>query len=113
MIIVKPEVGCPTGPTFARLDETEYEWRAFPTTDELYNDFERVAPCECLDLIERLRSLGARDAALSGSGSAVFGRFDSQDAAERAKESAVREGLGQAWAVRTLSRAESLAIREC
>lgn len=109
-VIARPEVGCPTGEAYRRLDETSYEWREFPADDALYNDFERVAPCECLDLIERLQVHGARDAALSGSGSTVFGRFSTQSAAEAVKEKLAAEGVGRLWVARSLSRSESLAI---
>ncbi len=84
---------CPTAEAYAKLDAAPREWREFPTDDVLYNDFERVAPCESLELLERLLALGAHDAGLSGSGAAVFGRFASREAAERA-----REGLdADAW----------------
>ncbi|AIE84623.1 4-(cytidine 5'-diphospho)-2-C-methyl-D-erythritol kinase [Fimbriimonas ginsengisoli] len=110
LVVVRPDVGCPTGPAFAKLDERPYEWREFPADDLLYNDFERVAPRYCLDLIDRLRALGATDAALTGSGSAVFGRFASLEEAERAKEKLVQEGFVRIWVTRTLTRAESLYL---
>lgn len=109
LVIARPEVGCPTGAAFARLDAMSYPWREFPTEDELYNDFERVAPCESLDVIERLQVHGARDAALSGSGSAAFGRFGEEEAAERAAEALRKERVGSVWVAPTLTRAESLA----
>ena len=56
VVVLKPKVGCSTPEMYASLDEKDYEWRDFPSDDKLYNDFERVAPCECLDLIERLIS---------------------------------------------------------
>lgn len=91
-VLAMPEVGCSTPDMFRALDAKPREWRDFPTEDMLYNDFERVAPCGCLELIERLMVLGANDAGLSGSGSAVFGRFSS---AERAEEAA--EKLNSPW----------------
>jgi 4-diphosphocytidyl-2-C-methyl-D-erythritol kinase len=112
LVVVKPEVGCPTADAYSALDEKTFDWRPMPTGEffELYNDFECVAPCECLDLIELLKTYGAADAALSGSGSAAFGRFPSGVAAEAAKEVLARSGYPQSWVVHTLSRAESLAI---
>lgn len=107
VLIVKPEVGCPTGLMYKALDEKSYEWREFPSSDEVYNDFERVAPCECLDLIERLQVLGATSAGLSGSGSAVFGFFVDEAAAASAGD---RLDYGS-WVCRTLARAESLAVQ--
>lgn len=108
LVIARPEVGCATGPAFARLDAMTYDWRAFPEGDELYNDFERVAPCESLDLIERLQVHGARDAALSGSGSAVFGRFAEEEKALSAMERMRGEGVRNLWVAPTLTRSESL-----
>lgn len=107
LVIARPEVGCATGPAFARLDAMTYDWRAFPEGDELYNDFERVAPCESLDLIERLQVHGARDAALSGSGSAVFGRFTTESDAQAALSRMRSEGTKNLWVAPTLTRAES------
>ncbi len=52
---------------------------------QLYNAFTAVcAPESVRNEIERLRSAGALGAEMTGSGSAVFGIFDSKDAAEGA-----------------------------
>jgi len=107
LVVARPNVGSGTGDAYRRLDEAAYEWREFPQMDELYNDFERIAPCESLDLIERLMALGARDAGLTGSGSAVFGRFASEAAASAARSLVEAPS---AWVAKTLSRAESLAM---
>ena len=85
-VIAQPEDRCSTKVAYNRLDEMDFEWRVFPTEDIIYNDFERVAPCGSLDLIERLQVHGARDAGLTGSGSAVFGRFTSEADAKRAEK---------------------------
>jgi 4-diphosphocytidyl-2-C-methyl-D-erythritol kinase len=108
-VIARPDVGCDTKVAYQRLDEATYEWRDFPERDDLYNDFERVAPCESIDLLERLQIHGAADAALSGSGSAVFGRFLTQDQAESAA-SKVRSEAPQVWVARSLSRTDSLRV---
>jgi 4-diphosphocytidyl-2-C-methyl-D-erythritol kinase len=110
-VIVRPDVGCDTKAAYQRLDEKPYVWRAFLDGDQLYNDFERVAPCESLDLIERLQVHGARDAALSGSGSAVFGRFELEADARKAEQQLRLEGVPHVWVARSLSRAESLDVR--
>lgn len=107
LVIVKPPVGCSTVEMYHKLDEHERPWREWPENGELYNDFERVAPCECLDLIELLLIRGAHDAGLSGSGSAVFGRFGSRGEAETAASQLDGE-RNQIWVAKTLSRAESL-----
>jgi len=86
IVLARPDEGCPTPEMFRRLDVKPREFRDFPEGDELYNDFERVAPCASLDLIERLLHHGADDAALTGSGSAVFGRFSDESDARRAAE---------------------------
>lgn len=101
-VVSRPALGCATGPMYAALDALDYPFRDFPEGDELYNDFERVAPCDSLDLIELLRTLGARDAGLSGSGSAVFGRFLAKEKAETAKDFLVERMSCQAWAAITL-----------
>ena len=106
LTIVRPEVGCGTAESYEKLDELRYAWREFPAGDELYNDFERVAPSECTHLIERLQVYGARDSGLTGSGSAVFGRFTSEESAQFAKAAIRGEGYAHCWAVRTLDRAE-------
>jgi 4-diphosphocytidyl-2-C-methyl-D-erythritol kinase len=105
-VVAKPPVGCDTAAAYRLLDEKPRDWKDLPTDDTLYNDFERVAPCESLDLIERLQVLGARDAALSGSGSAVFGRFNDRHTAERASKQIESE----TWVCRSLGRQESLTI---
>ncbi len=110
LVVVRPAVGCATGEAYRRLDEMTYEWREFPKGDTLYNDFERVAPCESLDLIERLQAHGARDAALSGSGSAVFGRFGQEDEARGAAKRLLSEGVPSVWVAPTLTRAESIGV---
>lgn len=111
LILLKPEVSCSTKSAYARLDESTYEWRDFPSDlGEQYNDFERVMPCECDDWMEHLQLLGAETVGLSGSGSAVFGFFPGDETAERAMED-LRSRRGQrAWKVQTLSRKDSLSV---
>jgi 4-diphosphocytidyl-2-C-methyl-D-erythritol kinase len=94
---------------FAALDQITYDWRDFPSDDRPYNDFERVAPCECLEWIDRLGSVGADAAGLSGSGSAVFGRYPDLTSAETAA-ALLREAGGPAvYVAHSLSREASLA----
>lgn len=111
MVIVMPEgARCSTVEAYNSLDEKSFEWRDFPNGEDLYNDFERVAPCESLELIERLQAAGAASAGLTGSGAAVFGIFRSHAEAERGFEQMQREGLGTAYLVQTLDSEESLVI---
>lgn len=72
-VIVKPVIGVSSAQAYSRLDELSYAFLDFPTDNSLYNDFERVAPGQSLDLIERMITLGCIQAGLTGSGSAVFG----------------------------------------
>lgn len=111
LVLARPTEGCSTKEMYSLLDTKPYPWRDFPDGDELYNDFERVAPCGPLDLAERLLSLGAARAQMTGSGSAVFGEFPSESAAS----SACRKLEGERSAAfvtvaRTLGREESLGI---
>lgn len=50
----------------------------------LFNDFERVFPCD--EVLSDLRSCGASDACLSGSGPTAFGIFTSLEAANKCKD---------------------------
>lgn len=108
ILLVRPSFGCSTPEMFRELDAKQYDWRDFGE-DELYNDFERVAPCGCLELIEEILGAGAKDAGLTGSGSAVFGRFESEDVAKMA-----RQRLASAYpfveVAPTLSRSDSLRV---
>lgn len=110
--VMCPPLGVSTAQAYRDLDTKRFVWRDWPENPleprSFYNDFERVAPCECLDLIERLESHGAQRALLCGSGSAVFGLFDRREDAERAAEAVKHETEAEAWIAPTLSRAESL-----
>jgi 4-diphosphocytidyl-2-C-methyl-D-erythritol kinase len=72
------------------------------------NDFERVVFPQHSELREAKRALereGARYASLSGSGSTLYGLFDSDEAAQQAAKKLGDSGL-PAIATRTLTRAE-------
>jgi 4-diphosphocytidyl-2-C-methyl-D-erythritol kinase len=109
LLIACPEERCSTGLMFKKLDDLNYEWREFPEKDTIYNDFERVAPCACLELIERMRIHGAASAGLSGSGSAVFGVFDTRELAEHGARKLQAEGVPWVRVAPTLSREDSLS----
>ncbi len=110
VLLAKPEEGIASGPAYAALDSTVREWREFPEKPWVqYNDFERVAPCVCGELTERMRIHGADIAGLSGSGSSVYGIFRTEAGAviAQTKISAEFSGLWTSIAP-TLTRAESL-----
>ena len=72
------------------------------------NDFERVVFPQCPELSEMkgvLKREGAKYASLSGSGSALYGIFESPEMAELAATALTARGI-EATAVRTLSRYE-------
>lgn len=110
LVIAKPEIGSDTTATYAKLDALNLQLRSpADESDFGHNDFERVAPCESLELIERLLALGASKAALTGSGSAVYGIFDQRDSEADAAAAKLREeGLEFAVAVPTVPRKDSL-----
>ncbi len=109
LLIVKPEEGMSTPAAYKALDSAPRPTKDFPDSYQtLYNDFERVAPCICGEITERLQVHGSTSALMTGSGTAVFGFFPSHSAAERAKLNLEAENLGQVFIANTLSRDESL-----
>lgn len=112
-VLAQPAERVSTVDAYRQLDAAPRLWRDWPgdSADEVYNDFERVAPCACGELIERLRVHGAVRAGLSGSGSAVFGFFEDQLSAERGLERLKAE-WPNLWAAvaPTLSREESMRM---
>ena len=110
LLIVKPEEGVATGSAYAALDGGVQVLRPAPQlTDwgdlELHNDFERVAPCVCRELSDKMLELGADGALLCGSGSAVFGVFGSESEAMKAQDDMQAD---RSWVAPTLNREESL-----
>ena len=103
IVVCKPDFGVPTPELFARVDgigfrdrpDTGGMIRALEAGDlaavasRLRNVFEEVLPPSCGEVFrikERLLTLGAMNAAMSGSGPAVFGIFQSRDTAAEAAE---------------------------
>ena len=101
IVLCKPNFGIPTPMLFARVDGGELIRRsdidgmieALRTGDldgvaaRLGNVFEEVLPEEYREVFtikERLRDLGALNAAMSGSGPTVFGLFRQRETAEQA-----------------------------
>ena len=100
-VLCKPDFGIPTPTLFARVDGAKLTDRpdvggmaeALAAGDlegvaaRLGNVFEEVLPPEYGEVFrikERLRELGALNAAMSGSGPTVFGMFRRREEAERA-----------------------------
>lgn len=110
VVIAKPEEGVSTASAYAALDASPEPWRAFPdSADAIHNDFERVAPLGSCRLLEALRQSDGLGATLCGSGSAVFGIYDSPDAAEEAHRR-VAPQAAFSCVTHTLTREESLRI---
>lgn len=105
ILIIKPTCGVSTQEAYRQLDATPRDWRE--SDNEPYNDFEIVAPRECLEMIELLKTAGAINTMLCGSGSAVYGVFSDESQAKSAQK---RIENVESWVVPTLSREESLWI---
>lgn len=105
-VIAKPPVDSATPDAYARLDVLPRELRPIPERLDTYsNDFEDVAPTECVELIRALMDAGALRATLSGSGSACFGEFASETEASRAACDLRAKAL--TWAVPSITAKES------
>ncbi|MGI8923225.1 MAG: 4-(cytidine 5'-diphospho)-2-C-methyl-D-erythritol kinase [Fimbriimonadales bacterium] len=98
LVIVQGHDGMSTADAYRKLEEIDRPFRKWPGEDRFYNDFERVAECEALELFDRLLSRGADRALLCGSGSAVFGTFESEQIAAGVAARLRGEGM---WAVAT------------
>jgi 4-diphosphocytidyl-2-C-methyl-D-erythritol kinase len=105
-VIAKPDIGCSTVEMYKKLDANPRDWKDWPEDERLWNDFERVAPKECLDLMREMWNLEAEEVGLSGSGSSVFARFREES------EAVLTQGLlgRDSWLAQSLSRAQSLEI---
>src|SRR6185369_4079609 len=120
VVIVRPPFGVSTAEAYAWYDEDRTaglrenrEFQMLPVpwptrAAQMINDLEPPVMRrhqEIGALKATLRELGATAAAMSGSGSAVFGLFRSRAAAERAVKPLSRNGA-RALITRTVSRAE-------
>ena len=107
LVVTKPNVSCSTPEMYSRLDAIRASDPNKPDhRGWIENDFNVVAPMASLARMERLSTLGLEPVGLCGSGSAVFGFARSLPMAEKCAE-----GLSSAWAVRTLRREESVAVK--
>ena len=109
-LIVMPPTRVDTAEAYEKLDALNPSLKEFPADRSLHNDFEAVAPCVCAQLADRLRVHGAEGALLCGTGSAVFGVFDSASAAGAAQAKMHEEGAVESWIAPALTREESLWI---
>jgi len=120
VVIVRPPFGVSTAEAYAWYDEDRTaglrenrEFQMLPVpwptrAAQMINDLEPPVMRrhqEIGTLKQQLRDLGATAAAMSGSGSAIFGLFRSRQAAERAVKPLSRNGA-KAIVTRTVSRAE-------
>lgn len=123
VVVVRPNVGVSTKNAYAQLDSRPRRWRPFPKEviglRHCHNDFSLVEPDDCHGWKDDLDALGAYQTELCGSGSAVFGLFDSAETAAKAHSllaSKWTRSYGQprgeipVWLTRTLSRVESLRV---
>lgn len=86
-LIVKPDFECDTKAAYASYDVTLVPRKTLGE-NEYYNVFRQIYKNEEINAIaQKLKELGANDAELTGSGSAVFGTFsDEMSAAAAAKK---------------------------
>lgn len=95
LVIAKGESGLSTPEMYRRMDEVRDAWS--PASREgFFNDFEPVAECVLADisvLKKKLTVLGASVSMMSGSGSAVFGIFETEEKANAAAEALHGEGF--------------------
>ena len=99
-----------TKDAYAKLDQIQFPFSEFPDDGALYNDFERVAPCESLEYLNVLSAYGASGALLSGSGAAVFGVFEHENVARQAIYRLSQDSRVRTWLAPSLSREDSLRI---
>ncbi|MDD3346899.1 4-(cytidine 5'-diphospho)-2-C-methyl-D-erythritol kinase [Oscillibacter sp.] len=119
-VLCKPDFGIPTPALFALADEQAHrgcpdiagmtaaleEENLEGVAKRLCNVFEEVLPPEYREVFtirDRLRELGALNAAMSGSGPTVFGVFKTEDAASMAA-AALRETYSQTFVAQPVQR---------
>ena len=127
LAICKPDFSLPTGEMFAKVRGRIFQSR--PDIDgmvralgagrlegvakRLYNVFEEVLPTETREEIQgiktAMRCCGALNAAMSGSGPAVFGLFQREEEAMAAAES-LGTWCGQTFTARPVGRLDGPAV---
>ncbi len=110
LTIAKPAEGVSSGSAYAALDQVPRPFADFPDDPwSGHNDFMQVAPTICQDLVDQMKQLGASSTGLSGSGSAVWGRFARDYDAHEARERCQQMGT-DALLCQTLTRHHSLLL---
>ncbi|MBL8061195.1 MAG: hypothetical protein JNK63_10835 [Chthonomonas sp.] len=113
IVVGKPIVGVSTKSAYHALDENERPFEELPTNFWTgHNDFAMIAPRPCRDLEDRLKGLGAQSAGLSGSGSAVWGRFLDANLAIEARRQLAQLTWAEGFIAATCTRAQSLELQE-
>ncbi len=94
LVIAKGADGLSTPDMYRRMDAVRDTWSSADRTG-YFNDFEPVAEAALPDIAylkKRLTKLGAHVSMMSGSGSAVFGIFETEEQAETAAQTISAEG---------------------
>jgi 4-diphosphocytidyl-2-C-methyl-D-erythritol kinase len=104
VVVIVPSFGISTKEAYRWWDESQR--RTATRRRNALNDLEAPVTArypEIAQLVRALRRYGARDAAMSGSGSAVFGLFDRRSDADEAASHLAR-GARRVMVTRTLNR---------
>lgn len=109
-VLLRPKVGINTSAAFRILDGSTREFLTFDESRLGHNDFHLVAPRESLGLVEQLKGYGARYAMMTGSGSAVFGSFESETQAQAVANQFDAAELELVNVCHSLGRGDSLRI---
>jgi 4-diphosphocytidyl-2-C-methyl-D-erythritol kinase len=100
VVLARPDIGVSTREAFGWWDEVQIRLKPDPTTvNDLQAPVVRRHP-PILKLIKGLQRSGARYAAMSGSGSAVFGLFDDPASARRTAAELVGPSV-RTWVTQT------------
>lgn len=102
VVVARPDFGVSTSDAYRWWDEAQPAARRREWTNDLQPVVAARHP-RITRLIRRLERHGARAAAMSGSGSAVFGLFDARRPAEMAATALAGPGVSL-WLTRTTSR---------
>ena len=119
VVVVVPPFGVSTKQAYAWWDRdrrvTRSDRRSTGTSSPLFNDLEASVVKRhpvISRIVAQLHRLGATQAAMSGSGSAVFGLFETESAARRAA-AAIRRRARRPWRPLRIETTRTLTRREC